>query len=120
MNDDPTIRRCRDFAARWGCGSMLMLNLFAYRATDPKVMKLAPDPIGPENDLEFLGAAVARCDGPRIACWGKDGSFLGRSAYVRNQIRGLSYLRMGKNGEPWHPLYLPAVLEPKPFAGVQP
>lgn len=52
--DDPTIRRCTGFAKAWGYGGMVMLNLFAYRATDPKEMMctaLIRDPIGnPRND----------------------------------------------------------------------
>jgi hypothetical protein len=39
--NDPTIRRCIGFAHDWGFGGLLMLNLFAFRATDPKrVLKL--------------------------------------------------------------------------------
>ena len=34
-NDDPTIRRCVRFATDWGFGGLVMVNLFAYRATDP-------------------------------------------------------------------------------------
>lgn len=35
--DDPTIRRCRNFAIREGCGGLVVVNLFAYRATDPRL-----------------------------------------------------------------------------------
>jgi hypothetical protein len=115
VQDDPTIRRCRGFASEWGCGGMVMLNLFAFRATDPKVMKLEPDPIGKDNTIEFLDGVLSRCDGPRIACWGRGGSHLGRSAFVLQELKGLSYLRMSKGGEPWHPLYLPKGLKPYPF-----
>ena len=41
--DDPTIRRCIDFAKRWGYGGLVMANLFAYRATEPSEMKAATD-----------------------------------------------------------------------------
>lgn len=33
--DDPTIRRCINYAKSWGYGGMCMTNLFAYRATLP-------------------------------------------------------------------------------------
>lgn len=38
-NDDPTVRRCIRYAADWGAGGMVMLNLYAYRSTDPKKLK---------------------------------------------------------------------------------
>lgn len=31
--DDPTIRRCIGFSSRFGCDELVVVNLFAYRAT---------------------------------------------------------------------------------------
>lgn len=113
--DDPTIRRCMGFARQWGCGAMVMLNIFAFRATDPKQMKRAADPVGPENDVR-LWDWTSICDakytgGPVVACWGAHGSHLGRSERVANDLRrstsyGLSVFGRTKAGEPKHPLYL--------------
>lgn len=79
--DDPTIRRCVAFARSWGYGALCMTNLFAFRATDPDVMKSADDPVGPENDqhLQDLanGASVV------IAAWGVHGTFGGRHSVAR-------------------------------------
>lgn len=36
--DDPTIRRCMDFACRLGYGSMVMVNVFPYITPDPKAL----------------------------------------------------------------------------------
>jgi hypothetical protein len=36
--DDPTIRRCKGFAKDWGYGRLIIVNLFAFRATDPRDM----------------------------------------------------------------------------------
>ena len=33
--EDPTVRRCIRFSKDWGCDGYVMLNLFAFRATDP-------------------------------------------------------------------------------------
>jgi len=51
--DDPTIRRCLGFARYWGFGNLIMMNVYAFRATKPADMKAAKDPVGPGNDREF-------------------------------------------------------------------
>lgn len=53
-NDDPTMRKCVKFAQTWGYDALCMTNLFAYRATDPRVMKAALDPIGFGNNRWLL------------------------------------------------------------------
>jgi hypothetical protein len=44
--DDPTVRRCVGFAKRWGYDRMVMLNAFAYRATDPKALYALTTTVG--------------------------------------------------------------------------
>jgi len=112
--DDPTIRRCIDFAKRWGYGALCMTNLFAWRDTLPENMKAAPDPIGPEND-EWL-YKISVCAGGILAAWGKHGAFLNRAARVREEMRQscltVHCLRFNKDGSPQHPLYVPADTQP--------
>lgn len=48
--DDPTIRKCIHFAKQEGCGALLVRNLFAWRATDPKELRGVADPAGPRNE----------------------------------------------------------------------
>ena len=38
-NDDPTIRRCINFASSWGYGYLEVVNLFAYRTSHPQQFK---------------------------------------------------------------------------------
>jgi hypothetical protein len=118
FQDDPTIRREKDFATRWGCGGLLKLNAFAYRATDPKVMLAHPDPIGPINTIEYMNDKLFSVFGPKIAAWGKDGKHLGRGAQILRGVPGLQYLRLNNDGTPAHPLYLPATLTPRNFPPV--
>jgi hypothetical protein len=113
--DDPTIRRCREFTRAWGFASMVMCNIFAYRATDPRVMKAAADPIGPDNDRTLQW--VARSAALVICAWGAHGTHLDRDQRVREILppSKLHYLRLTKDGHPGHPLYLPAHLDPQPW-----
>lgn len=111
--DDPTIRKCVAYAKRWGYGSLCMVNLFAWRATDPRDMKKAGDPIGPENDatLRRLYATV----GILIGAWGNDGDHLNRAAAVMEMLPNLHCLKRNKDGSPAHPLYLRGDLTPYPL-----
>lgn len=109
--DDPTIRRCIGFAQGWGFSGLMMLNLFAYRATNPADMKAATDPIGPDNDdaLRYASYNTTMV----IAAWGANGTFKGRDQQVREMLPRLHYLHLTKDGHPGHPLYLPGSLRPK-------
>lgn len=113
QNDDPTIRRCIGFARGWGYGGIYMLNLFAYRATNPKEMKEAADPVGPEND-HFL-EMYAESTGKIVAVWGSPGAYKGRGYDVNQMLAALEInvwcFGMTKNDEPRHPLYLPKSTE---------
>lgn len=109
--DDPTIRRCIGFAQSWGYRSLLMTNLFAFRATYPADMMAAADPIGPEND-SWLRTSAADA-GVVVAAWGTLGTHRGRDAAVRAMLRNLRVLRLTKDGHPQHPLYLPKTLTPQ-------
>ncbi|WP_202443263.1 MULTISPECIES: DUF1643 domain-containing protein [Photobacterium] len=108
--DDPTIRRCINFAKSWGYGGLCMANLFAYRATQPEDMKRASDPIGDKNDETLI--LLAQNAGVIVGAWGNDGVFLNRSEDVRALISELNVLKVNKSGEPAHPLYLKSTLTP--------
>ena len=110
--DDPTIRRCIGYAKDWGFGGIYMLNIFAYRTTNPKILRLVEDPIGREND-EYLKMYHAK-EGLNIACWGIWGSHLNRGQRVIDLL-GREYLScfgLTKEGHPKHPLYLKRKIEP--------
>ncbi|MGU9981531.1 DUF1643 domain-containing protein [Phreatobacter sp. HK31-P] len=118
-NDDPTIRRCIAYAKAWGFGRLVLGNIFAFRATDPAVMRAAPDPIGPENDAH-LRNIVQESSGEIVCGWGVHGEFQGRGAAVLDLIRAKSgrepqALSWTKGGHPGHPLYLRADLRPMPW-----
>lgn len=113
IENDPTIRRCIGFAKAWGFQHLCMLNLFAYRATDPKKMMAAPDPIGPDNNGWLIDTINA--GSPTVAAWGANGAFKQRETWARDRFPGLQVLRLTNGGHPEHPLYLPGTLRPVPW-----
>lgn len=109
-NDDPTIRRCIGFTKKLNCGGMNVVNLFAFRTTDPQKLMHAENPVGPEND-EYI---IKVCEESQyiICAWGNHGAYQNRGMQVVNEIwdHNLITKRLGpttKNGHPRHPLYLP-------------
>lgn len=114
---DNTITRCRIYAEDWGYGGFYATNIHAFRATKPKDLYAADDPTGPENDvmLKMYAATTIGRGGVIVCAWGQHGGWRGRGAEVRSMLAKLGklhYLRMGSNGQPWHPLYLPKDLKP--------
>ena len=104
LQDDPTIRRCVRFAKDWGYGGMVICNLYAFRATDPKVMMAANDPVGPLNDdwiCRFSGEARVV-----VAAWGVGGRF----GYRGHDFTFPTMYCLGrtKEGYPRHPLFVRA------------
>ena len=111
--DDPTIRRCMGFARDNGFGGIVVVNLFAFRATDPKLMKSAAAPVGADNEAAILDAARRRRPGDVfVAAWGVHGRLNERDRAVVALLEGegveVQCLGRTKDGHPRHPLYLPA------------
>ena len=101
--DDPTIRRCINYAQNWGYGSLLMVNLFAYRATMPSELKNVKNPIGNDNDLHII--ELSKKADIAVADWGNEGSLLSRDKEVKKILPNLMCLKINKSGQPAHPLY---------------
>jgi hypothetical protein len=105
--NDPTIRRCIQFAQAWGYGGLRVVNLFAYRTAHPQELRRAIAPIGLENDAYILKTA-AQVD-RLILAWGNWGTLCDRhqqvlqlfSPEIHTYCLGLTQL-----GQPRHPLYI--------------
>ena len=106
--DDPTVRRMIRFSKSWGFGRLVVCNIFAFRATDPNVMKAQADPIGPDNDAWIV--RCARDAGVVVAAWGLHGTHVQRDANVTKTLRDagvrLTCLGRTNDGHPRHPLYV--------------
>lgn len=106
VSDDPTIRRCIGFAKDWGFGGIEVVNLFAYQAKTPQLLKQAVDPIGKENNL-YLSTLSERVD-LIVLAWGNWGNLWNRDRAVLPLFQSQTIYSLGitKQGQPRHPLYL--------------
>ncbi len=111
--NDPTVERCQRRASMLGAGRLVVVNIFAWRATDPQDMLTAADPVGPLNNQAILEEALAADQ--VILAWGNHGKHLGRGD-VRVLLKEANVhpmvLQMTQEGEPQHPLYLSYKLKP--------
>jgi len=107
-HNDPTIRRCIDFAREWGFGCLSVVNLYAWRSPSPQNLTRVADPVGPENDA-YLSAAAAQ-SACLIAAWGRFGRYSERDREVMELLIAyasrLFCLSLNQDGSPKHPLYI--------------
>lgn len=112
--DDPTIRRCMEFARRDGYGGICVFNLYAFRATNPKDLKAAAMDDLAELVLTEQWLAYAATHFTRIVCaWGNisKGTKRERVSRIMTMLRereSTQLLCLGHttSGEPRHPLYV--------------
>ena len=134
VHDDPTVRRCVGFARALGAGGVSLVNLFAFRATDPADLWAYPGPVtGPCGDHFIVGAAndgyivkEVRSADTVICAWGAPTCPKAMRAFVHRRAREVSGMLVGEGvalhalrrtakGWPGHPLYLPGDLRPVPW-----
>ena len=111
--DDPTIRRCIDFARRWNCGRLAVGNLWPIRATNPNDAKAwikdaSPFAIDDNYRRVFEMASLA---GLVVAAWGNHGAHAGAGAVMLKHLQRaghtVHHLGLTREGQPRHPLYVP-------------
>ena len=122
--DDHTIRKCRGFATRWGYEGFKVVNLYAYRATDPRDLRDAGYPVGPINQpvvtTEIFSAL--RLNVPIVCAWGGMAEptaverFRGWVAEARGEVDLHCLGVTGKSGMPRHPLMLAYATPLEPWA----
>ena len=118
VQNDPTVERCERRARTLGFGSLQVTNIFAWRDTDPKKMRTAKDPIGPDNDKTIMEACS--WGDQIIGAWGTHGAHLGRGVQVKQILRSsdkpVFHLGISKGGHPKHPLYIAYSQKPEIWA----
>lgn len=117
--DDATIRKLKGFCQRLGYGYLNVVNLFAFRATDPKDLKKASDPMGPEN-MAYISMVTQQSDDV-ICAWGTHGIYGRQNEKVLEIMKDIDLhaLEITKDGHPKHPLYISYDKQPILFRSAQ-
>lgn len=105
--DDPTIRKCIGFARRWGYGGIEVVNLYAYRSTDPKQLKKVADPGGPGN---YAVISRVSCGRTVVCGWGRNAerNHVWRILQTLRDVGAdIKALKINADESPMHPLYVP-------------
>ncbi len=118
IQNDPTVERCERRARALGYGAFQVTNIFAWRETDPHLMRKAADPVGPANDEMILKGVAWAHD--VLAAWGTHGAHLDRGPTVARMLmnagKPLLTLGLSKDGHPKHPLYISYAQQPALWA----
>jgi hypothetical protein len=113
---DPTLTRWRNYCRDWGFGWAGVVNVRAWRETNPKLVPADPEAIGPDNYNHIIEACLAS---ELVVCgWGKLGG-VSQGLYTLGLVIGAGKvphaLKLNKDGSPCHPLYLASRLMPVPM-----
>lgn len=129
FKNDPTIAKCMAYSEAWGYDAIEIANTFALRSPKPQSLldefQSGGNPIGVDND-KYIAEAAQRADMIIYAC-GVPPFKKRAPAELRdrprivfellNRYMEIHCLAITKDGNPYHPLYLPNDLSPKPFRG---
>ncbi len=120
--DDPTIRSCIRIAKALGYGGLTVVNLFAYRCTNPDdlavaaAIKNSTDYVtGGERNASCCRLALTACE-KVVLGWGTRGGLFGQDKLAFKLFGTVGrlpyYLHRTADGYPGHPLYLPTAVKP--------
>lgn len=117
--DDPTMLKVMHITRREGYAQAIVLNLYALRSSDPKVLRTHPDPIGPENDSMLKDCAqivATSSECALVVAWGTGGGQRAQDV-LHGALRGAPALCLGqtKDGYPKHPCRLANATPLVPF-----
>ena len=114
--DDKTITRCINFAKSWGCGGLYVGNIFPFRETNPaKLKRHSIDTLEMYRYNQLHIDIMKNTCSIHVLAYGNpvDNRFTVDFITKYNDCQCLKVL---KNGNPGHPLYLSADLKPIPFS----
>lgn len=110
IKDDPTLKRVKIFARTWGFGGVYVVNLYAFRSSNPKDLSTAGDPVGPNNVANIEQTIREHNPSLVVYAWGNKRS---EPAWLRKLVPTPYCIEVSKRGNyPKHPLYLKASSQP--------
>lgn len=120
---DPTSTRCEGYARRWGFDGFEIVNLFSWRATEPKDLNAVHGSSNLYGLRHTAGhrAALRECDlvvvgwgslTARRWAWPAARKTLAQLLESHGQVFAL---KTNQDGTPGHPLYLRADLDLQPY-----
>lgn len=118
--DDPTIWKLIKYCQSWGYGGFTIVNLFAYRSTNPDALLNKPLPLvlGPDNKTH-LSVHIAEAT-LVVVMWGNNAYRISPN-YTEEWVNKLRKMekakcfKINRDGSPAHPLYLPGKIKPIKF-----
>ena len=98
---DLTMCNCNNLAIQWGWGGFYIVNLYAYRATDPKVLKRQDKPIGDLNNatIKYVCAKASMI----VLAWGNGNKKRAEEVLLLLTDRKLYCIDINKGGGYRHP-----------------
>ena len=111
-NDDPTIRRIINFSKSWGFGGLYVGNIYPFRATNPNDLKpLSLIEACPIDNIQHVSEMRKKCT-MTILAYGNPVLKIAGHICIDESFH---YLKLTKDGNPCHPLYLKSDLKPLAF-----
>lgn len=111
-HNDPTVAKAWTFTTSWGYDSMIFVNTNPYRSTDPKAARMPSELALRANDA-WLAHAMKHSQ-LTVCGWGDKANpeLAKRALLVVHALGPVHALRITKQGNAQHPLYLPGNLTP--------
>ena len=110
----PTLNKVVGWARREGCGAVVVVNLFAFRATKPDALFGADADLVGERTSEILRERSTDAK-VTLAAWGADQRAQTRAAEVLPLLTDPQCVGKTKAGAPRHPLYVGAAQTFEPY-----
>jgi hypothetical protein len=102
---DPTVRRCYNYARRWGYGRVLIGNLYSKVSTNPRGLDSLDFKTYELRNADSL-IQMANSSQTIVAAWGTNADHTVAADYCWTLCRDIECLGRNKDGSPKHPLYL--------------